>query len=107
MSFSPKLTTIGIHVECWEEAIERCNVACKGLPSAQETRCLNGENMCQRGDLWIVGNTILKDVVSLPFLAVTSTLVLAESLRNRNWPRYLGLDHVEPLTYEGVEFIDL
>ena len=40
-----------IHVECWEEAIERCNVACKGCSLREREKVSGWENMRQRGIL--------------------------------------------------------
>jgi hypothetical protein len=47
-----------IHVECWEEAIERHNVACKGRPLLEREGVQMGKYAPERhfdGDLWTVG----------------------------------------------------
>jgi hypothetical protein len=65
-----------IHIECREEAIERCNVACKGCSLLEREGVRMGKYAPERhfdGDRLKRRNTILKDVVSLPFLAVNAT----------------------------------
>jgi hypothetical protein len=65
-----------IHIECREEAIERCNVACKGRSLLEREGVRMGKYAPERhfdGDSLKRRNTILKDVVSLPFLAVNAT----------------------------------
>ena len=46
-----------IHIECWEEAIERYNVACKGRPLLEREGVRMGKYAPERhfdGDLWTV-----------------------------------------------------
>lgn len=65
-----------IHVECREEAIECCNIACKGRSLLEREGVRMGKYAPERhfdGDRLKRRNTILKDVVSLPFLAVNAT----------------------------------